>query len=161
MQSVAVEVPSLHKSALREGTPIEMLEAERSLACQNRNTAVFAPADAPRECPSLHMQSCPLQSHPARCDRPSSSGWVPRLRNRFESGVRVGLPQVPCGSSNRNLSQSSSGSSPKGSCCWPEPPSMPKASSTGLSRSREFDCRQAAATSSTLLERYAIGSALR
>ena len=39
-------------------------------------------------------------------------------------------------------SQSSSGSSPKGSCCWPEPPSIPKASSTGFSRSCEFDSLQ-------------------
>ena len=37
---------------------------------------------------------------------------------------------------------------------------MPNASSTGLSRSCEFDCRQAAATSKTRRERYAIDFAI-
>ena len=37
---------------------------------------------------------------------------------------------------------------------------MPKASSTGLSRSCELDCRQAAATSNTRRERKAIGFAI-
>ena len=38
----------------------------------------------------------------------------------LQSGVRGAPPPEPCDSSSRSWSQSSSGSSPKGSCCWPE-----------------------------------------
>src|SRR6185503_19606766 len=110
---------------------------------------------------SSHRRFSLHQPLPVRCGKLWSSGWVQGRQHRSESDERDVRQQAPCDSSSRNWSQSSSGSSPKGSCCCPLPPSIPKASSTGFNRSREFDNRHPAATSNTRLDRYAIGSALR